>query len=86
MKRTSKFTFILFLIGAVLLSACGQVATTTAQTSNPQVTPPPQATSTPSPTGMIPQGTPSLLATNTSTPIAIIIQTATRAPTQQSGG
>lgn len=39
MKKTSKFTFILFLIGTILLSACGQATDPTAEPSFPTTIP-----------------------------------------------
>lgn len=39
MKKTSKFTFIVFLIGASLLTACGWAAASTAEVITPSATP-----------------------------------------------
>ncbi len=55
MKKTSNLPFMLFLIYALMLSACGQAAGTTAQTLTTQVSLPSQASSTATATAIVPQ-------------------------------
>jgi hypothetical protein len=73
MKKASKFTFIIFLVGVSLLTACRKAATSTAEPSTPALTPTSLPTATqvtatqtlPSPTNT-PRPTPA----DTSIPVA----------------
>jgi hypothetical protein len=83
MKKTSKFSYAIFLISTILLSACSQAAISPTQTLAAQVTTQPQTSSTPAPSAFVPLWTPTLQASNTPTPTTFAPPTVI--PTQLSG-